>query len=253
MKVATILFEYGLGRKGMVNAGLGSIGKLHRRPEGEQCFRLAKTAKQAMSVLSSIKPDSARWKKGRSKPDRVFRQSLRQTCSVRRVTPSVLLMLVVIFLATDSQSAPVPQANHRKTRIEGMLIGTLLGDAAGGPVEFKTPQQVVHVMPATRSWPQDRILTHEEIKTLARSFPLLSYAELRPDPEPYAQWTARAPAGTLTDDSRQKMILLNTLRYAKRHDSFPITRRDFAASTSTLSTPLRCDLRDTMKGCAKRA
>jgi len=55
---------------------LGSVGKLRRRPESEQFFRLAKTAKQAMFVLSSIQPDAARWKKGRSKPDRVFRQSL---------------------------------------------------------------------------------------------------------------------------------------------------------------------------------
>ena len=55
---------------------LGSVGKLRRRPESEQFFRLAKTAKQAMLVSSSMQPDAARWKKGRSKPDRVFRQSL---------------------------------------------------------------------------------------------------------------------------------------------------------------------------------
>jgi hypothetical protein len=55
---------------------LGSLGKLRRRPESEQFFRLATTAKQAMLVLSSIQPDAARRKKGRSKPDRVFRQSL---------------------------------------------------------------------------------------------------------------------------------------------------------------------------------
>ena len=61
---------------------LGSVGKLRRRPESEQFFRLAKTAKQAMFVLSSIQPDAARWKKGRSKPDRVFRQSLRLTCII---------------------------------------------------------------------------------------------------------------------------------------------------------------------------
>ena len=55
--------------------GLGSVGKLRRRPESERFFRLAKTAKQAMLVLSSIQPDAARRKKSRSKPDRVLRQS----------------------------------------------------------------------------------------------------------------------------------------------------------------------------------
>jgi flagellar basal body rod protein FlgG len=70
---------------------LGSVGKLRGRPESEQFIRLTKTAKQAMLFLSSIQPDAGRRtaaaalirqqmeqfkKKGRSKPDRVFRQSL---------------------------------------------------------------------------------------------------------------------------------------------------------------------------------
>ena len=53
----------------------GFVGKFRRRPESERFFRLAKTAKQAMLVLSSIQPDEARRKKSRSKPDRIVRQS----------------------------------------------------------------------------------------------------------------------------------------------------------------------------------
>jgi len=56
---------------------LGFVGKFRRRPETEQFFRLEKTAKEAMFVLSSMQPDAARRKKGRSKPDRVFRHSLK--------------------------------------------------------------------------------------------------------------------------------------------------------------------------------
>ncbi len=56
---------------------LGFVGILARRPEGEQFFRLTKTAKQATLVLSSMEPDAARRKKGRSKPDRVLRQAPR--------------------------------------------------------------------------------------------------------------------------------------------------------------------------------
>ena len=61
---------------------LGFVGKLRRWPESEQFFRLAKTAKQAMLVLSSMQPDAARRKKGRSKPDRVFRHSLEVATSL---------------------------------------------------------------------------------------------------------------------------------------------------------------------------
>ena len=38
---------------------LGFVGKLRRWPESEQFFWLAKTAKQAMFVLSSMQPDAA--------------------------------------------------------------------------------------------------------------------------------------------------------------------------------------------------
>ncbi len=51
------------------------VGEFRRRPESEQFFRLAKTAKQAMFVLSSMQPDAARRRKGRSKPDRILRQA----------------------------------------------------------------------------------------------------------------------------------------------------------------------------------
>jgi len=54
-----------------------SVGEFRRWPESEAFFRLAKTAKQAMLVLSSIQPDAGRRKKGRSKPDRILRQAPR--------------------------------------------------------------------------------------------------------------------------------------------------------------------------------
>ena len=50
-------------------------------------FRLTKTAKQAMFVISSIQPDAVRRKKGRSKPDRVFRQAPR--ASMKHVSPNI--------------------------------------------------------------------------------------------------------------------------------------------------------------------
>ncbi len=54
-----------------------SVGEFRRRPESEPFCRLAKTAKQAMLVLSSMQPDAGRRKKGRLKPDRVLRQAPR--------------------------------------------------------------------------------------------------------------------------------------------------------------------------------
>jgi ADP-ribosylglycohydrolase len=148
--------------------------------------------------------------------------------SESKVKVEILATVIVLQLLPLGHYAQASMTDARSQRIEGMLIGTLLGDAAGGPVEFMEPHQVQHVLPATRSWPEDRKLTQADIKKLADSFPLLSYKAFRPDPEPYAHWTANAPAGTITDDSRQKMILINTLRHTQQRDAFPVTCRDFA-------------------------
>ena len=61
---------------------IGSVGKLRRRPESEPFFRRAKTAKQAIWVLSPMESDAARRTKGRSKPGRVLRHSLTLLASV---------------------------------------------------------------------------------------------------------------------------------------------------------------------------
>jgi hypothetical protein len=127
-----------------------------------------------------------------------------------------------------------------RRRIEGMLVGSLIGDAAGGPVEFRLPEEIVDWMPACRGWDDGRRLTADDLHRLSTSFPLFSYADLRPVPEPYAHWTPSAGPGTVTDDSRHKMILLNALRAAQAEGRLPIGTRDLAAAyvQFPMSTPI---------------
>ena len=66
-------------------------GILRCRPESEPFFRLAKTTKQAILVLSLMESDAARRKKGSSKPDRVFRHSLVLSWHEPRGTVRVIL------------------------------------------------------------------------------------------------------------------------------------------------------------------
>jgi ADP-ribosylglycohydrolase len=126
--------------------------------------------------------------------------------------PGFVLMLVLCPLsAVLSQGLDSLLA----ARIEGMLIGSAIGDAAGGPVEF--------VHPIDRSvWctGQTRI-TQEGIRDLASRFGLKPYPK---DAEPYAQWEPYGPAGTITDDTRFKMIFFNTL---KNHSGM-LSREAFA-------------------------
>lgn len=97
-------------------------------------------------------------------------------------------------------------------KFEGLLLGSMIGDAMGGPLEFDEQKHASQVMPNLRDWGEKRRLTSKDIATLSESVPLHSYETLRPDPAPYGQWRESAPAGTVTDDTRHKIILIDALR-----------------------------------------
>jgi len=115
---------------------------------------------------------------------------------------------------TDRRPGPSNVTAAMRDRMQGLLIGGLLGDALGGPVEFVSQSEVASVMPGARQWPESRRLDEVERQRLAESLPLLSYDKLRPEPAPYAQWPDLAAAGTVTDDSRHKIVLMRTLQRA---------------------------------------
>ena len=115
------------------------------------------------------------------------------------------------------------------SKCEGMLVGSLLGDALGGPVEFDLNGLAREVMPNLRDWPDDRIATSADFRRLAESLELHGYERLRPGVEPYGQWKELSLAGTVTDDSRHKIVMMDALRKALR-EKRALTRKDLAKS-----------------------
>lgn len=110
-------------------------------------------------------------------------------------------------------------------KIEGMLIGSAIGDAAGGPVEFVNP-------PLRSRWTTtSEAITQEAKEGLAALFQLRDYPK---EAEPFAQWEAYAPAGTITDDTRFKIIFFNTLK------NYPgkLTQQNFARSVMDFRSEL---------------
>ena len=88
-------------------------------------------------------------------------------------------------------------------KIEGMLIGSAIGDAAGGPVEFVDP-------PIRSFWSvTDKKLNNAGLEELVARFSIPAYSKVT---EPFAQWGDFAPAGTITDDTRFKIIFFNALQ-----------------------------------------
>lgn len=117
------------------------------------------------------------------------------------------------------------------SKIYGMLIGSAIGDAAGGPVEFVHP-------PLRSHWSTcDQKISREGIEELGKLFKLRPYPK---DVEPFAQWEAFGPEGTITDDTRFKMILFSTL---KNFDG-ALTMENFAQSVLDFREELPEDYRD---------
>ncbi|MEM1097064.1 MAG: ADP-ribosylglycohydrolase family protein, partial [Bacteroidota bacterium] len=121
-------------------------------------------------------------------------------------------------------------------RIEGLLIGAFIGDAAGGPVEFQAPQRG----PWTAT---DTVLTPEGIAALASAFHLRAYPM---GAGSYAHWTDYGPPGTVTDDSRFKLLFIKSLREAGRADRDAFAREilRFHADTTGRYPQLRQDWLD---------
>lgn len=119
------------------------------------------------------------------------------------------------------------RGNSRETgdsdqRIRGLLLGGLVGDALGGPLEFSDSPPEMKRLANVRAWEDDRRLTQSDRENLARSLPLHDYKTLRPSTAPYGPWTTNAPLGTLTDDSRHKIVLMQAIRSCLA-DNNPLT------------------------------
>ena len=103
-------------------------------------------------------------------------------------------IIVTLALSFESYAAV-------DSRVQGLLLGSLIGDAAGGPVEF-----------AETAWERDDLLNKPRsantLEALGKRFRLRDYPMKA---APYAQWIDYAPAGTITDDSRHKLILLESI------------------------------------------
>ena len=125
------------------------------------------------------------------------------TMNLSRKPVSIALFAFVLILMSFDFHLKPKELPSLHSKIEGMLMGSAIGDAAGGPVEFVDP-------PLRSVWTsgQQRI-TREGIEALGELFKLRPYPK---DVEPFAQWEPYGPEGTITDDTRFKLILFNTLK-----------------------------------------
>jgi ADP-ribosylglycohydrolase len=142
----------------------------------------------------------------------------------RRVTG---IMTLIIF----SQSCIAQTTNELsffRNKVKGLLYGTLIGDALGGPIEFWDHASIQATPNPPKLWKEGELMTDEEIKKAAARIYFREYKYLRPLPEPYGHWSSLAAPGTVTDDSRHKIILMYMLRDGLKKNQWPLTNKHLA-------------------------
>jgi ADP-ribosylglycohydrolase len=132
-------------------------------------------------------------------------------------------MLVSVTQApTLSAQSPV----DIKAKTEGLLLGSYIGDALGGPIEFQGHPEIQATPQPPKLWKKGELLNKEEIQAARNRIHFREYKYLRPLPEPYAHWTSNAAPGTITDDSRHKLILLDFLKTSHSRNLWPVDETD---------------------------
>lgn len=121
-----------------------------------------------------------------------------------------------------------PPGPDVRDRIHGLLLGSFLGDALGGPIEFQDREEASRRVGVTKLWKESEVLDAEARAAATSRLRLGSYRVLRPEPEPYAHWTPSAEPGTITDDSRHKLILIDALWRAEKAGAWPFDVRALA-------------------------
>ncbi len=131
--------------------------------------------------------------------------------------PKLVRYIAILILSSFSSTAWSTGSPTLAEKIEGMLIGSAIGDAAGGPVEFVHPPLQSELVRSGKR------LTRSDLETIGAEFRLIAYPKKA---EPFAQWEDYAPAGTVTDDTRFKIIFFNGLQ---KHGP-DLTQKQFAQS-----------------------
>ncbi len=124
-----------------------------------------------------------------------------------------------------------------RNKIKGLITGTIIGDALGGPIEFQGHAEIQASPHPPKLWTDTTDLMDDAALKAARErMYFREYKYLLPYVQSYGSWSANAAPGTVTDDSRHKMILMHMLRTAVQKKQWPLTEKNSAQAYLDWST-----------------
>jgi ADP-ribosylglycohydrolase len=116
-----------------------------------------------------------------------------------------------------------------RNKIKGLITGTIIGDALGGPIEFQGHTEIQASPNPPKLWTDTTdVINDAALKAARERMYFREYKYLLPYVQPYGCWTANAEPGTVTDDSRHKMVLMHMLRTALQKKQWPLTEKNSA-------------------------
>lgn len=142
----------------------------------------------------------------------------------------IILSFYLISIAGKQISAQAPSDfAFTKNKIKGLITGTLLGDALGGPIEFQGHPEIQATPNPPKLWTDTTdLMDDDEIKAAAQRLYFREYKYLLPFVQSYGCWTVNAPPGSITDDSRNKIVLMYMLRNALQKNQWPLSEKNMA-------------------------
>jgi ADP-ribosylglycohydrolase len=144
------------------------------------------------------------------------------------------IKLIILFIALFCASFSVAQQNNSdlhflQNKIKGLITGTLLGDALGGPIEFQGHKEIQASPNPPKLWVDTTDLINDAaLKAAVDRMYFREYKFLLPQVQPYGCWTPNAPPGTVTDDSRHKIVLMQFLRNGLKNNKWPVGEKALA-------------------------
>jgi ADP-ribosylglycohydrolase len=136
-------------------------------------------------------------------------------------------IITLLFLYCSHSFAQ--QQTFIRNKIKGLITGTLIGDALGGPIEFQGHAEIQASPNPPKLWTDTNDFINDAVLKAARDrMYFREYKYVLPQVQSYGSWTENAPPGTVTDDSRHKIILMQMLRTALKKNQWPLTEKHSA-------------------------
>jgi ADP-ribosylglycohydrolase len=149
--------------------------------------------------------------------------------SIRQPIISISLVIIVTCSQFFAQAQISTDTSFIRNKVKGLITGTLLGDALGGPIEFQGHAEIQATLNPPKLWADTNdVINDVVLKAAAERIYFREYKHLLPFVQSYGCWTANAAPGSVTDDSRNKIVLLYMLRKALQKNQWPLSEKNMA-------------------------